>query len=323
MENLRSRSLILGTLALLVVIGLILDELGALIPLEGLFLQLTTPVQRSLSNLTERAIDANDAWRKSRELRERNRQLESLVDQLMIENVRLKEVEAQNEDLRKKLHFAETHPQYVLQAAQVRGRVIGSEPDNFMSILIIDVGKRDGIDKGMPVATEQGLVGHIRSVGPNWARVLLIVDPSSSVAALAQSSRTTGVVSGRLGEDLVMDYIPQEEQIAEGEVILTSGMGGKYPKALVIGQIVQVEQQDIETFQGAIVHPSVDFKRLETVLVITSFEPVDIEGIVEEEPAAATPQVEGEATPGVEGEATPEGEGEVTPEAGEEATPAP
>ena len=105
----------------------------------------------------------------------------------MIENVRLKEVEAQNEDLRKKLNFSEIHPQYVLKAAQVRGRVIGSDPNNFMSVLIIDVGKRDGIRKGMPVVTERGLVGHIRSVGTNWSKVLLIIDPSSSVAALRDS----------------------------------------------------------------------------------------------------------------------------------------
>ena len=291
-ENLRSRSLVLGTLALLVVIGLILDELGALAPMEGLFLQLATPAQRFLDNLTERVIDANALWRRSRDLQERNQQLESLVDQLMIENVRLKEVEAQNEDLRRKLNFAETHPQYVLRAAQITGQVIGAEPNNFASILIIDVGRRDGIRKEMPVVTERGLVGHVRAVGPNWAKVLLIVDPSSSVAALTQSSRALGVVSGRLGEDLVMDYIPQEIAVAEGEVVLTSGVGGKYPKALVIGQIVQVEQYDVETFQRAIVRPSVDFRQLETVLVITSFEPVDIEGILggeEDETAAHQP----------------------------------
>jgi rod shape-determining protein MreC len=281
--GLRSRSLALGTLALLIVAGLILDELGALAPLEGVFLQLATPVQRLISGLTGRVIGANQTLREANDLRVRNAQLESLVDQLMIENVRLKEFEAQNEDLREKLNFAQTHPEYILRAAQVKGRVIGAEPNSLLSILIIDVGKRHGVGKGMPVVTERGLVGHIQAVGTNWAKVLLIIDPSSSVAAIVQSSRAPGIVSGRLGQDLVMDYIPQTDSVSVGDIVLTSGMGGSYPKALVIGQVLEVQRRDIETFQRAIVHPSVGFERLETVLVVTSFEPVDVSGALQED----------------------------------------
>jgi rod shape-determining protein MreC len=293
--------MIFGTLALLIVIGLVLDELGALVPLEGLFLQLATPLQRIVDGVTEGIIDTGSSWRDLRDLREKNAQLEGLVDELMIENVRLNEVQAENEDLRKKLGFAETHPQYILKAAQVTSRVIGSEPNNFMSVLIIDVGKRDGVRAGMPVVTERGLVGHVRSVGANWAKVLLIIDPSSSVAALVQSSRMPGVVSGRLGEDLVMNYLAQGEQVSVGEVILTSGMGGSYPKSLVIGQIVEVEQNDIETFQRAIVHPSVDFDQLETVLVLAGFELLDVEGILD----GSEVGVEETATPDADGTPTP------------------
>ncbi|MFN2156208.1 MAG: rod shape-determining protein MreC [Anaerolineae bacterium] len=283
MQDLRSRAIVLGTLALIVVFGLILDELGALAPFEGLFLQLTTPIQRLVDSTTERVIGTSGSLRDLRDLRERNRQLETLVDQLMIENVRLKEAEAQNEDLRRKLAFAEAYPQYVLKAAEVRGRVIGYEPNNFMSVLIIDIGKRDGVQQGMPVVTERGLVGHIHDVGTNWAKVLLIVDPSSSVAGLVQSSRAPGLISGRLGQDLVMDYIPQEEIISAGDVILTSGMSGNYPKSLLIGQVLEVEQRDIDPFQRAIVRPSVNFEKLETVLVITTFEPLDVEGAIGED----------------------------------------
>jgi rod shape-determining protein MreC len=297
MQDLRSRAVVLGTLALIVVFGLILDELGALAPFEGLFLQLTTPIQRLVDNTTERIIDASASLRDLRDLRERNRQLETLVDQLMIENVRLKEAEAQNEDLRLKLAFAEAYPQYVLKAAEVRGRVIGYEPNNFMSVLIVDVGRRDGVQKGMPVVTERGLVGHIHKVGANWAKVLLIIDPSSSVASLVQSSRAPGLVSGRLGQDLVMDYIPQEETVSVGDVILTSGMSGNYPKSLLIGQVLEVEQRDIDPFQRAIVRPSVNFEKLETVLVITTFEPLDVEGAIGEELPGGTPSPTPTVTP--------------------------
>jgi rod shape-determining protein MreC len=283
----------------LVVIGLIFDELGALGPLEGLFLQLTTPVQRLVDSLTERVIGTSQLWRDVRDLRARNEQLESLIDKLMIENVRLKEVEAQNEDLRRKLDFAETFPHYTYRAAEVKGRVIGSEPNNFMSILIVDVGKRHGIRKGMPVVTERGLAGHIHSTGTNWARVLLIIDPSSSVAALVQSSRAPGLVSGRLGEDLMMSYIPQEEQITVGDVILTSGTGGHHPKSLVIGQITEIHQRDIDTFKSATVRPSVNFEKLETVLVITSFEQIDMEEAISTENKEGSQEPSPEQTPTV------------------------
>jgi rod shape-determining protein MreC len=236
--------------------------------------------------MTNRVVDANQFLSSRRDLIARNEQLESLVDQLMVENVRLKEFEAQNEDLRAKLDFSETHPEYILRAAQVRGRVIGSEPNSLLAVLILDVGKRHGIAEGMPVVNERGLVGHILSVGANWSKVLLIVDPSSSVAAMTQSERAPGVVSGRLGQDLQMTYIPQQDRIAIGDVVLTSGMGGRYPQSLVIGQITEVEQRDIDAFQKATVHPSVNFDKLETVLVITSFGALDIESALDGENAA-------------------------------------
>ena len=294
MSGLRTRALLFGTLALLIVIGLILDELDALGPLEGIVLQLTTPVQRLFRGLTDRVLDASQYLGSRRELIARNEQLESLVDQLMIENVRLKEFEAQNEDLRTKLDFSETHPEYILKAAQVRGSVIGSEPNSLLAVLIVDVGTRHGIVKGMPVVSEQGLVGYILVVGTNWSKVLLIIDPSSSVAAMTQSERAPGVVSGRLGQDLQMAYIPQKDRVTVGDVVLTSGMGGRYPQSLVIGQVTEIEQRDIDTFQKATVHPSVSFEKLETVMVLTSFELLDVESALQDE---TTPEPAATATP--------------------------
>jgi rod shape-determining protein MreC len=143
----------------------------------------------------------------------------------------------------------------------------------------------------MPVVSEQGLVGHIIALGTNWSKVLLIIDPSSSVAAMTQSERAPGVVSGRLGQDLQMTYIPQREKISVGDLVLTSGMGGRYPQSLVIGQVTEIQQRDIDAFQKATVRPSVSFEKLETVLVLTSFQPLDVEsalqGEAEPEPTPA------------------------------------
>lgn len=296
MSGLRSRALLFGTLSILIVIGLILDELDALGPLEGLALQLTMPVQRLVRGATDRIVGASQFLSDQRDLIERNQQLESLVDQLMIENVRLKEFQAQNEDLRAKLEFSETHPEYVLRAAEVRGQVVGSEPNNLLAVLIIDVGKRQGVAKGMPVISESGLVGHILAVGANWSKVLLIIDPSSSVAAMTQSERAPGVVSGRLGQDLQMEYIPQQDRVTVGDVVLTSGMGGRYPPNLVVGQIIESVQRDVDAFQEATVRPSVSFGKLETVLVLTGYQPLDVEGVLQGE-ATAEPAATPAGTP--------------------------
>jgi rod shape-determining protein MreC len=139
----------------------------------------------------------------------------------------------------------------------------------------------------MPVISERGLVGHILTVGANWSKVLLIIDPSSSVAAMTQSERAPGVVSGRLGQDLEMEYIPHRERVTVGDIVLTSGMGGRYPPGLVVGQITEVQRRDVDAFQQATVRPSVSFGKLETVLVLTSFDPLDVEAALN---GQATPE---------------------------------
>jgi rod shape-determining protein MreC len=121
-------------------------------------------------------------------------------------------------------------------------------------------------------------VGRIVEVGFTSSKVLLIIDARSSVNALVQRSRASGVVEGILGGTLAMKYISQDQEVSVGDVILTSGLGGNFPKGIVIGQVVGVHQQDIEMFQQAQVRPTVDLGHLERVLVITDFQPVEVIG---------------------------------------------
>jgi rod shape-determining protein MreC len=104
---------------------------------------------------------------------------------------------------------------------------------------------------------------------------MLLTDPASSVNALIQSSRATGVVQGQGQRGLVMRYIEQSEQVAVGDVVLTSGLGGNFPKRLVIGQVTAVKRNDVEMFQEVQVQSAVRFDRLEIVLVVQNFVPID------------------------------------------------
>lgn len=280
MKHLPTRSTVLIILILLSLAGLALDQNERLQPFEDLALRFVVPVQGKLTSLANSLSDLTQTTRGLRELRRRNEDLQSLADSLMIENVRLKEIESENETLRRLLNFTQANPTHSYKAAEVKGRVIGRDPSNFLSYLIIDLGSQQGIEKGMPVVAERGLVGRITDVGSNWAKVMLIIDPSSSVNALIQSSRATGVVEGQVGGSLVMKYIPQGETVNVNDIVLTSGLGGNFPKKLIIGQVTTVQQRDIEMFQEAHIRPTVDFNNLEIVLVITNFLPADFERLV-------------------------------------------
>jgi rod shape-determining protein MreC len=276
-KHLPTRSTVLIILILLSLAGIALDQNEDLQPIEDLALRIVVPIQGKLTSLANNISDLTQTTQDLKELHRRNEELQSLADSLMIENVRLKEIESENEALRRLLGFTQANPTHSYKAAEVKGRVIGRDPSNFLSYLTIDSGSQQGIEKGMPVVTERGLVGRITDVGSNWAKVMLIIDPSSSVNALIQTSRATGVVEGQVGGSLVMKYIPQEETVNVNDIVLTSGLGGNFPKKLIIGQVTAVQQRDIEMFQQADIRPTVDFNNLEIVLVITNFQPIGFE----------------------------------------------
>jgi len=286
-KRLPARSLSLLVLIALAIVGMVLNETGQLESLKSLALRLTTPLQSRLATITSSLSDLSQAARDLSELRQRNEELEAENARLTIENVRLEEDRKENEILRALLNFTQVNPDYDYKGAEVRARVVGRDPGNFQSYLIIDTGTEQGITRGMPVVTDRGLVGRISEVGANWSKVLLIIDPSSSVSALVQATRATGTVRGQIGGNLLMDLIPQKDAVHKGDIVLTSGMGSNFPKGLIIGQVVEVYQRDIEMFQQAIVRPTVDFDSLEVVLIITNFQPLQIE----------TPEVEATTEP--------------------------
>ena len=275
MKRLQNRPLLL-ILLLLAVAGLVLHETGNTQAVENLILGPMSPVQSQLSSLAQDLSDLVQTFRDLRELRRRNEELQSLADSLMIENVRLKELESENETLRQLLQFTQANPTHSYRSAEVMGHVVGQDPSNLLRYIIIDAGTGDGIAKGMPVVTDRGLAGRIVEVSSRSSKALLITDVSSSVNAIIQSSRATGVVEGRADGGLVMKYIPQQVTVNVGDIILTSGLGATFPKRLVIGQVTAVHKRDIEMFQQAEIKPTVDFERLEVVLVITNFEPIEM-----------------------------------------------
>ncbi len=267
----RSRSWALLFLAIVAIVALILHESGQLQPVEDLAQYIVSPVQRSVDNLVGGTADLFSTFRDARELRAENQQLQEENNQLVTENIRLKEFEAENVTLRDLLKFTRNNPNYTTLAADV----IGRDPSPYLSTIIINVGENRGLKPGMPVITGgSALVGRVLQVNPRTAKVQLLEDVSSAVNAMIQSSRATGLVRGQPDGTLTMEFIPLEEKVQPGDIVLTSGLGGDLPRALVIGQLTGVARRDIDLFQSAALRPAVDLNRLEVVIVIANFEPL-------------------------------------------------
>ncbi len=281
-----------------------LQQTGRLNGIEGVVSAVMTPGQLTLTSLTDRVAETFSTISQFRTLQQRVAELERISDSVLVENLRLQEVERENQRLRELLEFAETRPGVQFRGGQILARPIGYDSNNFLSFIMLDLGRRHGITVGMPVVTDQGLIGRISEIHEATSKVLLITDPSSTVNAILQSSRLTGVITGRPGSDPVMGFISQNGDLAVGEIVLTSGMGGNFPKGIPIGQVTEIRQRDFETFQEAVIRPTVDFARLEMVMVITNFDPLEMVPELDTPPVDVQPQTTETAAPEATSEAT-------------------
>jgi rod shape-determining protein MreC len=274
MSRERIQNLLPVVLVLLALAGFVLHRAGLWAPVEGILTRITTPLQEGTSLVMGRFGELARTARDLRDLRQRNRDLEAENARLLLENVRYRELEGEAALLRDLLDFAHANPSFDVQGAHVVGRVIGRDPSNLQRYITLDVGRKDGIARNMPVATDRGLVGRISEVGDGWSRVLLIIDQSSLVNALTQSTRASGLIQGQADGSLKLHNVLQSDTLSVGDTVFTSGLGGNFPRQILIGQITEVERRDYELYQTAAVQATVDFDRLEAALVITDFEPI-------------------------------------------------
>lgn len=192
------------------------------------------------------------------ELKNRNSELEQALRELEV-------VKAENETLKEYLKLTEKYTSYTTMPAYI----INKDTSNYSSTFVINVGTKDGIKENMTVIADKGLVGHIISVSSTTSKVQTIIDPSSSVSAVFASTGDGTTCKGSLeGNVLKATYISTSATILENDTVETSGMGGIYPKGITLGTVTKVEETKNIIDRMAIITPSVDFEKLETVLVI-------------------------------------------------------
>jgi rod shape-determining protein MreC len=210
-------------------------------------------------------------------LRQRNLELEAQLARLQGQVIQLEQQVAEAQVLAALVDFMRAGPASTSYESAI---VIGRDPSPFLHYVIIDRGSNDGLRRGMPVVTYQGLVGRVDAVISDAARVQLITDPASHVNVRLQNAEADAALVGSVTGDLQLELIPQDVLVEPGDLVITSGLGGSYPPDLIVGQVINVRSRDFDLFQTASVQPAVDFERLQVVLVITDFRPVDISPLI-------------------------------------------
>ena len=274
MRRLRQPSRILALILTLCLCGVLLalSLAGALAPVEAVA---AAPLNGVSGLFNRAALSFNTAFEELNnlgQLRERIAALEEQLARRQIESIELREAASDYTRLKNLLAYtAPLEDQEFLPAD-----VIAIEQTGITRSIIINRGTRDGVARGMPVTTELGLVGRIILVSANAAQVQLINDENSAVSARLQATRAHGSIIGQASGVLRLTMVDLDEVIEQGDLVITSGLGGNFPPDIVVGQVTSVRQFEFELFQEAEVRSLFDLNTLELVLVITSFEPIDL-----------------------------------------------
>ena len=261
----KNRPLVFGALLLLVALlwySVSLRRQDQTNLIEGLILSVTGPVQSSLDGLLEGTAGTWSHYLYLFNAVDENLRLQEENRNLKAELVRNDEIRHENQRLRLLLDFREAQEIITLPA-----RVIAEDASSWFRTVTIDKGHEQGVTEGMPVVVAEGVVGRVVRSSGRYSRVLLITDASSAVATLLQENRARGVCRGQ-GDQLIFDFVLRQEEVNPGDRVVTSGMGGVFPKGLVIGEVKSVDRQEFGLFQSITITPAVDFSHLEEVLVL-------------------------------------------------------
>ena len=224
-----------------------------------------TPVQSLLVRIHRGALDFWANYVDWKSVRRENASLRGENEQLRVQALQAGENQAENARLRRLLVLRDRLP-----LATVAGEVIGREAGGWVRSLTVNRGRGDGIAQQTPVIVPDGLVGRVVQAHRSAAVVQLLNDPTSTVGAVAQRTRTAGLVEGDAGGAVRFKFMARDgASVAAGDLVVTSGLGTLFPKGLPVGRVVKIEDKGSALFHFAVLAPAVDFSRVEEVLLIT------------------------------------------------------
>ncbi|OIO08747.1 rod shape-determining protein MreC [Candidatus Falkowbacteria bacterium CG_4_9_14_3_um_filter_36_9] len=252
------------------VIGLLifLHIIKILTPIENITVRLFNPILGSLYKISSNLRNTYKEQTNKRDMAKLAEGLEEKIEELTVQNAKLKVIEEENQILREILKFSKR-----TDASFLLSHIVSQEATNEVSksrTIIIDKGASDGLRKGQGVITGNGiLVGKIISVKDNLSEVCLITDSSCKLAAMVQNQdKTSGIGEGDSGLTIKINFIPQTEIINIGDTVVTSGLDNNIPRGLVIGKVSKVNKENNELWQNAVIQPLINLDNLIIVSVI-------------------------------------------------------
>lgn len=214
--------------------------------------------------LTKSAVESITApFRKIALRDEDNKMLRRRVDELLLERAKYQEALLENKRLNELLKLRESRQQYVTAA-----RVISRGISQWSHTLVLDKGQKDGVAKDMSAITPKGFAGKLANVTESYSQLLLLTDINFSAAVRLQESRREGIVSGTGGRKLALKYVPYEEEIKIGDIVITSGLDQLFPPGIPVGYISKIDKEGTGHFQLVEVTPYIDDSKVEEVLII-------------------------------------------------------
>jgi len=231
--------------------------------IERGIMSLFAPIMKPAAEVSSFFEDAWDGYINLMDVQRENLRLREVIRELNSRVVAGNEAVQAKERLEHLLDMKNT-----VKAPSLAASIVGEDVTSWFRTTIIDRGSSSGIREGMAVVAADGVAGQIVKVAPATARVLLITDHASGIAAVIQRSRARGVVKGK-GEGLCsMEFTTREEDVKVGDAVVSSGIGGLFPKGLPIGEVTMVKRGEYGIFQTVTIRPSVNFSHLEEVLVV-------------------------------------------------------
>ena len=230
---------------------------------ESFLIEAFAPIQRGTLSVKEKITYMFDHYVMIVDTSKKNADLKNKVLNLENNIFKLEEVQKENMRLKQLLQFGAEIPR-----EKVLAQVVSWDSSNEFKVLRINKGSKHGLKKMSPVITMTGLVGYVYRLSGNYADILTILDQNNRVDAIISRTRSHGIVEGDSSFKCSLKYVIRTEELSNGDELITAGLGNIYPKGIKIGKVSKIDKEDYGITQTIEITPSVDFHKLEEVVVL-------------------------------------------------------
>ena len=263
-------SLLVAGLVALAVVTMVVDHRAVMsrsreLPAwAGVVMDVAAPVQKAVAMPFEAIHGAWNRYVAVLDAERENEALHSEIAELVEENLQLREGLVASGRLQRVAEMGRERYEIPVLDAEL----VGVDTSPWFRSVLVDRGRARGVRSGMPVISEQGLVGLVTATSRSSAKAMLVLDRQTAIDGVIQRSRSRGIVRGRGSDELEFEFVERGSDVQSNDLVITSGLGGVYPKGLPIGMITEISDPDARLLQTATIRPAVDFGRLEQVRVL-------------------------------------------------------